>query len=424
MASIGGTCDEFGFSVDEELVDAYRQHQLRMADKRVEMREQWRVLISEIKEKNQVIEQATSQQERIRLAGEKTREVRRILKGPVVNGIPTEFRPYAWPLLCGVEKARAARGEHVFPTLLQRCEGADRNQELELDLDRTFPGHPLLDKESAYGVEGVASLHRVLNSYALYNPAVGYCQSMNFIVGILLIMDVEEEDAFWMISHISDSVLPNHFAPPMLGAQVDNKLFAILMRRHLPELAGHLESIGLDAGMVCGQWFLCIFCNRMPCETVCRIWDVVFCKGPTVIFQVALGIFKLCQDSLLACDDMGQAIHLLRAFETSLFDSDALLECAMLQFSAIGDVSKLREDLLPQVRKEYQEHRKRMEAYRMQENIKKGKDLLKSVGGRLSEMGHGLGAALSQEVKERRDGGKGQVALLPYAVSSTDTCYS
>ncbi len=68
------------------------------------VREQWRVLIDEIKEKNQVIEQATSQQERIRLAGEKTREIRRIFKGPVVNGISTEFRPYAWPLLCGVEK--------------------------------------------------------------------------------------------------------------------------------------------------------------------------------------------------------------------------------------------------------------------------------------------------------------------------------
>ena len=35
------------------------------------------------------------------------------------------------------------------------------------------------------GIEGIAALHRVLNSYSLYNPEVGYCQSMNFIVGIL-----------------------------------------------------------------------------------------------------------------------------------------------------------------------------------------------------------------------------------------------
>lgn len=73
----------------------------------------------------------------------------------------------------------------MFPALLQRCEGRERNKELELDLDRTFPGHPLLDKESQYGVQGIEALHRVLNSYALYNPEVGYCQSMNFIAGIL-----------------------------------------------------------------------------------------------------------------------------------------------------------------------------------------------------------------------------------------------
>ena len=107
---------------------------------------------------------------------------------------------------------------------LHRCEGKDRNRELDLDLDRTFPGHPLLDRESANGAAGTAWLHHVLNSYALRNPEVGYCQSMNFIAGILLIMDVREEDSFWIISHVSDSLLPNYFAPPMLGAQVDNKV--------------------------------------------------------------------------------------------------------------------------------------------------------------------------------------------------------
>ena len=380
-------------------------------------------------------EATQSRIEQTEAAGERTRAARRLLRGPVMNGVPAEFRPFVWPLLCGVAKARAAKGEHVFPALLQRSEGRDRNQELELDLDRTFPGHPLLDKESAHGAEGIAALHRVLNSYALYNPAVGYCQSMNFIVGILLIMDVREEDAFWIISHISDSLLPNHFAPPMLGAQVDNKLFSQLLRKHLPRLAAHLDTLGMDPGMVCGQWFLCIFCNRMPCETVARVWDAVFCKGPQTIFQVALAIFKLCEDKLMACDDMGRAIQLLREFEASLYDADALLECTMLHFQAVGDVGRMREELLPSVRREYQEYRRRMDAYRMQasapprpcyshrlqlpmnykqavllrvdrltraavqtlqESVRKGKDLVKDLGkdlgGRLSLFGQALGS--------------------------------
>ena len=190
------------------------------------MRQQWGVLVKELKEKEAAVDTATlSRDQQIEAASERTRAARKLLRGPVGNGISPEFRPFLWPLLCGVEKARAVKGEHVFPALLQRSEGSERNAELALDLDRTFPGHPLLDKNSEGGREGIASLHRVLNSYALYNPQVGYCQSMNFIVGILLIMDVQEEDAFWIMSHISDSLLPNHFAPPMLGSQVDSTIY-------------------------------------------------------------------------------------------------------------------------------------------------------------------------------------------------------
>ena len=65
--------------------------------------------------------------------------------------------------------------------------------------------------------------------------------------------------------------------------------------------------------------------------------------------QVALALFKLCQEKLLVTEDMGTAIHVLREFETSLFDSDALLECATLEFHNVGDVNKMRQELLPGV---------------------------------------------------------------------------
>ena len=395
--SEGGTCDEFGFRIEEQHVAAFKRHQLAQAETRQAMREQWGLLVAELKAKDtRANDSVHSQTDAIEASSERTRAARKLLRGPCINGIAAEYRPFLWPLLCGVDKARAVRGEHVFPSLLQRCEGAERNAELALDLDRTFPGHPLLDKSSQGGREGIASLHRVLNSYSLYNPEVGYCQSMNFIVGILLIMDVQEEDAFWIMSHISDSLLPNHFAPPMLGCQVDAKVFKLLLRKHMGALAAHLDDIGLDPGMVCGQWFLCIFCNRMPCATACHIWDVVFVKGPQAIFQVALAIFKLCEQPLLACEDMGAAIEILRDFEAGLFDSAALLECAALEFGNVGDVGKMREELLPGVRKEYQAYRRRMDNYKLNENVKKGKELLRGFGGKAWELGNGLLAGASE----------------------------
>lgn len=43
-------------------------------------------------------------------------------------------------------------------------------QQIEKDLHRTFPGHPLMK------TTGRLALRRVLAAYALRNPAVGYCQ--------------------------------------------------------------------------------------------------------------------------------------------------------------------------------------------------------------------------------------------------------
>jgi hypothetical protein len=45
-------------------------------------------------------------------------------------------------------------------------------QQIEKDLPRTFPGHPVMEGA------GRVALRRVLAAYALHNPAIGYCQGM------------------------------------------------------------------------------------------------------------------------------------------------------------------------------------------------------------------------------------------------------
>ena len=167
--SSGGTCDEYGFIVPREFVQQYRQHSEKMAARKQEIKEQWNVLVKEIKEQGLRIDGSVSSRAgAVEAFGLKTRSCRKLCRGPVVQGIPPELRPFVWPLLCGVEKARAAKGEHVYPSLLQRSEGKDRNHELELDLDRTFPGHPLLDRESAHG--GFRSFFHTVAAQRTWRP--------------------------------------------------------------------------------------------------------------------------------------------------------------------------------------------------------------------------------------------------------------
>ena len=49
----------------------------------------------------------------------------------------------------------------------------DWNLQIEKDLHRTFPGHPVMDGT------GRSALRRILAAYARRNPDVGYCQVLH-----------------------------------------------------------------------------------------------------------------------------------------------------------------------------------------------------------------------------------------------------
>eukprot|EP00013_Stygamoeba_regulata_P010172 CAMPEP_0177679830 /NCGR_PEP_ID=MMETSP0447-20121125/29828_1 /TAXON_ID=0 /ORGANISM="Stygamoeba regulata, Strain BSH-02190019" /LENGTH=72 /DNA_ID=CAMNT_0019189079 /DNA_START=80 /DNA_END=295 /DNA_ORIENTATION=- len=56
------------------------------------------------------------------------------------------------------------------------------------------------------------SLRRVLHAYAKRNAAVGYCQAMNYIAGILALLCMEEL-AFWLLCVIVEDMFPVYFLP-------------------------------------------------------------------------------------------------------------------------------------------------------------------------------------------------------------------
>ena len=68
------------------------------------------------------------------------------------------------------------------------------------DLPRTFPSN-----EWMATADGQAALGRVLLAFSVHRPAIGYCQSMNYIAALLLVaMEKDEENAFWVLVSLID----------------------------------------------------------------------------------------------------------------------------------------------------------------------------------------------------------------------------
>lgn len=118
-------------------------------------------------------------------------------------------------------------------------------------------------------------------------------QGMNFIAGVLLLF-MDEEDAFWCLSALVEELLPGHYNMAMVAPIVDQMVFRHMVEQHFPKLGAHLQTLGVDIAYMCTQWFLCCFVNALPLETCLRVWDLLFLeKCSCVMFRVALALVDI-----------------------------------------------------------------------------------------------------------------------------------
>ncbi|RUP46049.1 putative GTPase-activating protein gyp3 [Jimgerdemannia flammicorona] len=196
---------------------------------------------------------------------------------------------------------------------------------LFIDLHRTFPenirfksthsnadGSTTLDPDN---VPAIKSLRRVLQTFSLHAPHIGYCQSLNYIAGMLLLF-MDEEEAFWMLVTTILEFLPEGmYDVTMEGANVDQSVLMMFIMEKVPAVwnklsggKGFWEVEDGDGAMptvtlVTSHWFLTLFINILPVESVLRVWDCLFYEGHKILFRVALTIFKMNEAKILAVND-------------------------------------------------------------------------------------------------------------------------
>lgn len=287
------------------------------------------------------------------------------LKKLIRKGIPPVLRPKVWFSLSGAAKKKSTVPESYYNDLTKAVEGkvTPATKQIDHDLPRTFPGHPWLDTP-----EGHATLRRVLVGYSFRDSDVGYCQGLNYVAALLLLVMKTEEDAFWMLAVLLENVLVNDcYTNNLSGCHVEQRVFKDLLVKQCPRIATHLEALDFDVSLVATEWFLCLFSKSLPSETTLRVWDVLFYEGAKVLFHVALAFFKMREDELLVTHHVGDVINILQRTTHHLFDPDELLTVA---FDKIGSmttntISKQRKKQEPAVMAELDQRLRRLNSLKM-----------------------------------------------------------
>mmetsp|Transcript_12339 Transcript_12339/g.18504 ORF Transcript_12339/g.18504 Transcript_12339/m.18504 type:complete len:828 (-) Transcript_12339:237-2720(-) len=163
----------------------------------------------------------------------------------------------------------------------------------------------------------LAALRRVLLAYALHNPRVGYCQSMNYICALLLFHIRDEDRVFWILAVIVEDICANYYIPSLIGVRADNLAFQAILAHYFPKLFAVFKAADALLEPIIMPWFLCLYVNALPLYAVCRVWDCLFWQGREVLFRIGLQLLnskaqKIQQEcdysaiySLLKSENMG-----------------------------------------------------------------------------------------------------------------------
>lgn len=222
-----------------------------------------------------------------------TRRVRR--------GIPPAIRWKVWCEAVDLETYKSKVLE-TYGLMGSFDEEGEFSGLIRTDIGRSFPELP------EFGTDAQEMLFRVLNKYANMHPDVGYCQGMNFLAGMLLIIsNYEEDSSFFLFLYIMDAKsglgIEGFFREGFPLLRLYLRGFSQLLEHHIPELAVHFEREGVEPALYLHQWCLTLFSNCLPLQTVLVIWDTMICdQGLVIILQIIISLLDVLKSILLAME--------------------------------------------------------------------------------------------------------------------------
>ncbi len=293
----------------------------------------------------------------------KSRKVKHFVR----KGIPPDWRGAAWFYYAG-GPSMIANHPGVYDDLIQKAAAGGVSETddeiIERDLNRTFPDNIKFKPDPSPGdarnsqrtvtepeTPILQSLRRVLQAFSIYNPQIGYCQSLNFLAGLLLLF-MDEEKSFWMLNIITRIYLPGTHELNLEGANVDLGVLMNSVKEMMPsiwaKIGGELDgsaftsqSMRLPPITLCTTaWFMSCFIGTLPIETTLRVWDSFFLEGSKTLFRIALTIFKVGEAEIKAVNDPMEIFQVVQTIPRRLVDANALMEACFKRRNGFGHLSQ------------------------------------------------------------------------------------
>ncbi|CAG8516045.1 16565_t:CDS:2 [Gigaspora margarita] len=139
-----------------------------------------------------------------------------LLAAKLQQGLPPKLRGILWQ---SMSRASSTYLETMYSQLISDSSPYDKI--IQRDLARTFPSIEMFKEENG---EGQTMLWNVLRAYSLYDPLVGYCQGLGFLVGPLLMNVIFAEGAPETIMRVAVALLQKNEAKLLVLEEFEDLL--------------------------------------------------------------------------------------------------------------------------------------------------------------------------------------------------------
>ncbi|XP_075961342.1 TBC1 domain family member 2A [Anarhichas minor] len=300
------------------------------------------------------------------------------LKGLLRGGIPQEYRQRVWRWVVRA-RTRTIRERHPH-RYQQLCEKSrtcphPASRQIQLDLHRTLTTNQHFSSPSNPALQ---QLRRILLAFSWQNPSIGYCQGLNRVAAIALLVLQSEEDAFWCLVAVVESLMPqDYYTKNLVASQADQRVLKDFLAEKLPRLSAHFEDHSIDVSLITFNWFLVVFVESLPSDILLPLWDAFLYEGTKVIFRYALALFKYKEDDVLKIHDGVEIYQYLRFFTKTISDGRRLTSIAFSDMNPFpGRLLRNRRALhLTRLQGELQELEEQQREFMTESAERKDKDL-------------------------------------------------
>lgn len=240
------------------------------------------------------------------------------------KGVPPELRGELWAHCLGLKLATG--GEALpLPLVIQADAQAEQQEAdvaeaapvhgaargvpshiaeiIEADVARTFP-----EDNEFQQANGPAKLRRVLQGFAAADADLGYCQSLNFLAAVFLMIFHDERVTLAAVGQTLLKLgIRNWYTNGMHQLRADTVVLEDLMHERLLGTYRAFQAHKFDLMFVSSKWFLCLFATVLRGEALRRVWDVLLCDGIEAVFRVSLGLLALKAERIAnatCCDEL------------------------------------------------------------------------------------------------------------------------